>query len=71
MMYGYGGVGVLFMALFWIGVIALIVWAIRGSGSARVVQDNSRRAIEILEQRYAAGEIDTEEFQQRRSELGK
>ncbi len=69
MMYGYGGTGMLFMALFWIGIVALIVWAIRGAGNARVVQDRSTRAIEILEQRYARGEIETEEFHQRRSEL--
>ena len=69
MMWGYGGMGMIFMALFWFGVVALVVWAIRGTGDTRSRQDSSNRAIEILEQRYARGEIDTEELQQRRAQL--
>jgi putative membrane protein len=69
MMWGYGGMGMIFMALFWFGVVALVVWGIRSTGDVRVRQDSSTRAIEILEQRYAKGDIDTDEFQQRRAEL--
>ena len=69
MMWGYGGMGMIFMALFWFGVVALVVWGIRTTGDTRVRQDSSTRAIEILEQRYARGEIETDEFQQRRAEL--
>jgi putative membrane protein len=69
MMWGYGGMGMIFMVLFWLGAIALVVWGIRSTGDTRVRRDTSNRAIEILEQRYAKGEIDTDEFQQRRAEL--
>ncbi len=69
MMWGYGGMGMIFMALFWFGIVALVVWGIRSTGDARARQDSSNRAIEILEQRYARGDIDTDEFQQRRTEL--
>ncbi|MCL1602067.1 MAG: SHOCT domain-containing protein [Actinomycetia bacterium] len=69
MMWGYGGMGMIFMALFWFGVVALVVWGIRSTGDARVRQDSSTRAIEILEQRYARGDIDSSEFQERRAEL--
>lgn len=69
MMWGYGGMGMIFMALFWFGVVALVVWGIRSTGDTRVRQDSSTRAIEILEQRYARGDIDTDEFQLRRAEL--
>ena len=69
MMLGYGGMGMIFMAVFWLGAIALVVWGIRGTGDTRVRRDSSNRAVEILEQRYAKGDIDTEEFQQRRAEL--
>ena len=69
MMWGYGGMGMILMALFWFGIIAMVVWGIRSTGDARVRQDSSNRAIEILEQRYARGDIDTDEFQQRRTEL--
>jgi putative membrane protein len=69
MMWGYGGMGMIFMALFWFGIVALVIWGIRSTGDTRVRQDSSNRAIEILEQRYARGDIDTDEFQQRRTEL--
>lgn len=69
MMWGYGGMGMIFMALFWFGVVALVVWGIRSTGDTRVRQDSSTRAVEMLEQRYARGDIDTDEFQRRRAEL--
>jgi putative membrane protein len=72
MMYGYGygwsWGGVLFMmlsTLFWIGLFALVLWAIvravRGGGPS----GNGRAqpsALEILQQRYARGEIDTKTY---------
>ncbi len=67
MMWGYGGWGALWMLLFWVGVIVLIVWAVRRSGSS--TPQRSPRAMEILEERYARGEIDHDEFQTRRAEL--
>jgi putative membrane protein len=69
MMWGYGGMGMIFMALFWFGIVALVVWGIRSTGETRVRQESSTRCIEILEQRYARGDIDTDEFRQRRAEL--
>ncbi len=69
MMWGYGGMGMIFMALFWFGVVTLVVWGIRSTGDTRVRQDSSQRAIEILEQRFARGEIEADEFQERRAEL--
>lgn len=59
------------MLLFWVGVVVLIVWAVRNVDDKRVERDISNRAIEILEERYARGEIDSDEFQRRRSELGR
>lgn len=67
MMWGYGGFGFLWMALFWVGVILLVVWAVRRpdeSGSLR-----QGRALEILEERYARGELDADEFTARRQQL--
>jgi putative membrane protein len=65
MMYGFGG---LWMLLLVVGVIFVIVWAVQSGTSGRS-SDQPRRAIEILEERYARGEIDREEFFSRRSEL--
>jgi putative membrane protein len=69
MMWGYGGMGMIFMALLWFGIVALVVWGIGSTGDTRMAQDSSARTVEILEQRYARGDIDTDEFQQRRAEL--
>ncbi len=70
MMGGWGpgsGWMLLWMALFWAGTILLIIWGVRQiTRSSR--QDGSR-ALEILEERYARGEIDREEFESRRHDL--
>ncbi len=71
MWYGAGGWWTFFsMLLFWGGLIALIVWAIRAGTDRSQGRDRDRnRALEILEERYARGEIDHEEFEQRRRTL--
>ncbi|GGE39106.1 hypothetical protein GCM10011367_11910 [Marinicauda pacifica] len=67
--WGHGMFGGLWMILVWgviIGLPALLVWFAvrRGGGSER--QANPR---EILEKRYARGEIDEEEFERRKRNL--
>ena len=70
MMWGYGGgLGVLWMLLFWVGVVVLIVWGVRQVGGNSTSNDAGNRALQILDERFARGEIDADEFQQRRSEL--
>lgn len=70
--WGYGHMlfGGLFMIAFWAGIIVLIVLAVRwlgGGGSTRHDRPSaSRTALEILHERYARGEIDHEEFEQRK-----
>lgn len=68
--------GGLMMVLFWGGLIAVIVLAVRGlSGSSqRQISDRNERvspvtALEILQARYAKGEITREEFEQIRDDL--
>jgi len=70
-MWGFGGV---FMILFWILVIlaiaALVRWlAAPHSGSSGGPRGGGRRALEVLEERYARGEIDREEFLQKKADL--
>ena len=70
MMNGYWfGLGGLFMALFWIFVIAGIVWLglALGRSQARASDDGRNAAVRILEERLARGDIDAEEFRTRRT----
>jgi len=69
MMYGFGGLGLLWMLLFWVGVVVLIVWGVRQIGGNTTSNDAGNRALEILEERFARGEIDADEFHRRRAEL--
>ena len=68
MMWGYGsGWMLLWMTLFMGGTILLVVWGVRQwTGNNR--QDDSR-ALSILEERYARGESDREQFEFRRQDL--
>ena len=67
-MAGFGWLGMLVMALFWIGVIVLVVWGLGHVFSTR--QPTAELdAQEILKQRYARGEISHEEFVQARAAL--
>ncbi len=60
-----------FMWLFWIailvGIFLLIKWAIQQGRSENRKPDES--ALEILQKRYARGEIDKEEFEQMKKDL--
>ena len=71
--------GGLMMILFWGGVIALAVVILRAfiGGSSRAVSSGpssasaSGSALEILNERYAKGEIDREEFESIRLDLAR
>lgn len=65
---GYGAWGMLWMLLVMVGVVLLVIWGVRqmsGTGP----RPGRSRAVEILEERYARGEIDREEFETRRRDL--
>jgi putative membrane protein len=68
MMGGFGWLGMLTMLLFWIGVVALVVWALSNLFPARQATVEPD-ALEILKRRYARGEISHEEFVQAREAL--
>jgi putative membrane protein len=69
---GFGmGFGGGFMWLFWILLIVLIVWAVKAAvGSSNNPSEKQKSALDILKERYARGEIDQEEFDQKRKDLG-
>jgi putative membrane protein len=66
--FGMGG-GMFFGMIFWvlilIGIAALVIWAIRKSDGANVAPQ-TESALDILKKRYAKGEIDKEEFEEKK-----
>jgi putative membrane protein len=70
MMGGYGGLGSGILALlFWILVIAGIIYLIRYLGQDARDRQQSKTPLDILKERYARGEIDKEEFERRKRDL--
>lgn len=56
------------MLVFWVVVIGLVVWLVRSTTQDRRPRDRGLpedRARSILAERYARGEIDTEEYERR------
>lgn len=69
---GFGGMGGIGMLLFWGLVIALVAWGIRALSASTGSADSAaaRSALlQILEQRFARGEIDRSEFEGKRRDL--
>lgn len=65
MMSWFGG-GIM-MIIFWIAVIYFIVWLVRNNKTNGT--DNSKKAIDLLKERYAKGEIDKKEFEEKKKDL--
>ena len=66
--WGWIGLGVIHMGLFWIlaviGIVVLVRWLAGGPS------DERPRALDILKARYAKGEITREQFEQMKRDIG-
>jgi len=69
--WGWGWFGIVHMVLWWfliiLGIVVLAKWLFGGSSSRPAGED---RALVILRERYARGEIDKSEFEARKRDLG-
>ena len=69
MMGGFGLLGLLFNVLVLVGIVVLVVWAVKrftAQGNPPLAGQSAR---DILQARYARGEITREQYQQMLSDL--
>jgi putative membrane protein len=68
---GWGFFGVLHTLLWWVllvlGIVVLAKWLF--AGNSRGAAATGDRALEVLRERYARGEIDKDEFDKRKRDL--
>jgi len=76
--YGMGAGGWIAMTIFWVGLIVLVVWALShalpggtawGRDSAPRRESGGDSAEDILDRRFAAGELDEETYLSMRATL--
>ena len=71
--YGMGWFWTIIMVVFWIavivGIIFLIKWLVISTGTGGRIARSEDSALEILKRRYARGEINKEEFEEKKKDL--
>jgi putative membrane protein len=68
-MMGIGGFGMIWMLLFWVGLIVVAIWLVALLFPSTKTQDTDRNdpspsAPEILRERYARGELSTDQYKE-------
>lgn len=64
---GMGPWGWILMVAFWVAVVALVIWTVRSTGGQ--ARPDPDQALRILDERFARGEIDQQEYEERRRVL--
>ena len=71
--WGMGWFGGIFMMIFWILILVALVyfikWLIQSTGRRHTDVEGGNRALEILQERYARGEIDKAKFETMKMDL--
>jgi len=67
-MHGFGGIG-LGMIGFWVVgilILLLVIWFATRSFNQNTIDNRNKSALDILKERYARGEIDKQEFEEKK-----
>lgn len=73
--YGYGacmdtwGLGATLSILWWILIIVAVIVFVRWLQKSEYGHTHSEKAVDILKERYAKGEIDKREFEEKKKDL--
>lgn len=70
-MAGWGWMGMILMVLFWAAVIALLVWLVYRLVGGRGRTDAARSPEDVVDERYARGDIDRETYERMKEDLGR
>ena len=65
--YGYGGFHFVFWILVVVAIVTCMTWMMRSMGGQRMVPRS--RGLDMLEERYARGEIERDEYLQKKKDI--
>lgn len=66
---GFGLLGPLVMIVFWGLIIGAVIMLIRWSGGQSACCHGKSKVLDILKERYARGEIDKKEYEDKKKDL--
>ena len=67
-MMGFWGGGIM-MLVVWVAIIIFIVWIVKEINGKNKNSKSNGNALDILKERYAKGEIDKKEFEEKKKDL--
>ncbi|MFA7385888.1 MAG: SHOCT domain-containing protein [Candidatus Paceibacterota bacterium] len=68
--YGFfGAFGWFFMVLWWVFIVVVIIALLRWISERQKNDNNKKSPLEVLKERYAKGEIDKKEFEEKKKDL--